>query len=313
LMCSRCRCSVATLEENRIKLNKHTYFPPLVSIPCSDNRQSCRSRWCCWVLERHVELDILVGVERDDDNYKNRQYERAERQDRETSSLAPSGKEKSGRSDRKERGIIAFHLHIPTFVCRLEAIVNLRLTTSLLPVTSIDLALEENVNLTVRSTLHLRDAEVCGDETDETSTTPDVAALAADFWIGKLTVTLVGVEHVRGEENARDFDNVVGCATNTGGERAQTDGGGFTNDDPRCRSGTESEEHGNNQTKRGLGKVGSVDGSSAIEGGQDPGQHNEDHLESGSDETESEGEVVADTGLLEEVNGLVGNQITSQV
>ncbi|KAG9665291.1 putative sugar transporter, partial [Aureobasidium melanogenum] len=56
-----------------------------------------------------------------------------------------------------------------------------------------------------------------------------------------------------------------------------------------------------------------VDGSSAVEGGQNPGQHNENHLESGSDETESESEVVADTGLLEEVDGLVGNQVTSQV
>ncbi|KAG9873461.1 putative sugar transporter, partial [Aureobasidium melanogenum] len=190
-------------------------------------------------------------------------------------------------------------LHIPTF----HLLVIVDINVGLGPVTSINLALEENVNFTVRSALHLRNAEVCGDETDETN--------IRGKW--KLTVTLVGVKHVRGEENARDFDDVVGGTTDTGGKRAETDGRGFTNDDPGCRSGTKGEEHGNNQTKRGLGKVGSVDGSSAIEGGQDPGQHDEDHLESGSDETESEGEVVADTGLLEEVNGLVGNQITSQV
>ncbi|KAG9571471.1 putative sugar transporter, partial [Aureobasidium melanogenum] len=124
---------------------------------------------------------------------------------------------------------------------------------------------------------------------------------------------LVGVEHVRRQEDARDFDDVVGSTTDTGGKRAETNGRGFTDDDPGCRSGTKGEEHGNNQTKRGLSKVGSVDRSSAIEGGQDPGQHNKNHLESGSDETESEGEIVADTGLLEEVNGLISNQVTSQV
>jgi hypothetical protein len=54
--------------------------------------------------------------------------------------------------------------------------INLRL----LPVTSGDLALEHDVNLTVRSALHLRKEKVCSDETEEASTAPDVTTLATD-------------------------------------------------------------------------------------------------------------------------------------
>ena len=50
----------------------------------------------------------------------------------------------------------------------------------LLPVPSIDLALEQNVDLTVRASLHLREMEVCRDETQEACSAPDVTALAAD-------------------------------------------------------------------------------------------------------------------------------------
>jgi hypothetical protein len=47
-------------------------------------------------------------------------------------------------------------------------------------VTSGNLALEHNVNLAVRSTLHLRKEEVCSNETEESSAAPDVTALATD-------------------------------------------------------------------------------------------------------------------------------------
>ena len=50
----------------------------------------------------------------------------------------------------------------------------------LLPVTSVNLALEQDVDLTVRSALHLRNTEVSGDKTDETSAAPDVTTLATN-------------------------------------------------------------------------------------------------------------------------------------
>ncbi|KAG9571472.1 hypothetical protein KCU71_g30, partial [Aureobasidium melanogenum] len=62
---------------------------------------------------------------------------------------------------------------------RLLIIVDIDL--GVLPVTRVNLALEQNIDLTVRSALHLRNAEVCGDETDEASTAPDVATLATDY------------------------------------------------------------------------------------------------------------------------------------
>lgn len=153
----------------------------------------------------------------------------------------------------------------------------------------------------------------------------------------KLTVTAGGVKHVGGKENARNFDNVVGGAANTCGERAETNGRGFTNDDPRSRSGTKGEENGHNQTKGSLSEVGGgrnaeggsdtksdeedgvdsrtpqIDGASTVVGRQNPGLHDEDHLEGGGDEAKSESQILADVSLLEELDGLVGNQVTSSI
>ena len=50
---------------------------------------------------------------------------------------------------------------------------------SLLPLASRHLAVEQNVNLTVRPTLHLGQPEVGHNEAEETGASPDVAALAA--------------------------------------------------------------------------------------------------------------------------------------
>ena len=50
---------------------------------------------------------------------------------------------------------------------------------SLVPLAGIDFALEQDVNLTVGSVLHLRHVEVCQDEAEETGTSPDISTLAA--------------------------------------------------------------------------------------------------------------------------------------
>jgi hypothetical protein len=42
------------------------------------------------------------------------------------------------------------------------------------------MALEENVDLAVRAALHLRQEEVCHDETEETGSGPDITALSTE-------------------------------------------------------------------------------------------------------------------------------------
>lgn len=59
-------------------------------------------------------------------------------------------------------------------------LVGLDVDNGLGPLAGRDLALEQNVNLTVRAALHLRNEEVGHDETEETSAAPNVTALAAE-------------------------------------------------------------------------------------------------------------------------------------
>lgn len=76
----------------------------------------------------------------------------------------------------------------------------------LLPLASWNLALEHDVDLTVRSALHLRQLEVCNNQAEQASATPDITALASNCRMlataGKvyrekeLTIAASGVEHV---------------------------------------------------------------------------------------------------------------------
>lgn len=50
----------------------------------------------------------------------------------------------------------------------------------LLPLAGLDLALEQNVDLSVRSVLHLRKPDECHDQADETGTRPDITTLATE-------------------------------------------------------------------------------------------------------------------------------------
>ena len=129
------------------------------------------------------------------------------------------------------------------------------------------------------------------------------------------------VEHITRKEDTWDVNHVVATTTHTGGERTKTNCRRLTNDNPRCWRRTESEQHGDDKTKRCLrerGCVGfadgagdsecheendveartpDVDGSATDVGREDPGEHDEDHLEGGGDETECEGGVDWDAGL----------------
>lgn len=61
----------------------------------------------------------------------------------------------------------------------LHLVVVLDIDDRLLPLASRHLAVEQDVDLTVRSALHLGQVEEGHDEAEETSATPNVAALAA--------------------------------------------------------------------------------------------------------------------------------------
>lgn len=147
------------------------------------------------------------------------------------------------------------------------------------------------------------------------------------------------VKHPTGEEDTGDVNEVVATTSDTSGERSETNGGGLSDDDPRSGSRSEGEEDGNDETESSLGvgvdgrldvangsgdtksnkensvskRTPEVDASSTKVRCQDPRKHDKDSLESRGDKTHGEGSLGGHTSLLEEVDGLVGNQVTSQV
>ena len=136
-----------------------------------------------------------------------------------------------------------------------------------------------------------------------------------------LTVAVVRVKHVRRHEDARELDNVVHCSSEPSRQRPQADRRRLANDDPRGWRRTKREADGNDQTKcclRQLRGSGHTNGSSYAEtdeqngvgqgtpevdrttaevGREDPGDHDEDHLEGGGDEAEGECQVRSNAGL----------------
>jgi len=95
----------------------------------------------------------------------------------------------------------------------------------LLPLASRDVTLEQDVDLTEGPVLHLRNPDPSQEGADEGGARPDVAALAAQ-------VPLITVEHVAGEEDARDIDQVVGTAPDTGCQWPEANGRCLADDDP---------------------------------------------------------------------------------
>jgi hypothetical protein len=62
----------------------------------------------------------------------------------------------------------------------IHLLVVLDIDDSRLPLASRDMALEQDVDLAVRAALHLRQEEVCHNETEETGSSPDVTALSTE-------------------------------------------------------------------------------------------------------------------------------------
>ena len=94
-----------------------------------------------------------------------------------------------------------------------------------LPFASLNTTLEQNVNLTEGSVLHLRNPDPRQDGTNQGGASPDVAALAAQ-------VPLIGVEHVAGKEDARNVDQVVCTSSDTGCQWSETNRRCLTDDNP---------------------------------------------------------------------------------
>jgi hypothetical protein len=130
---------------------------------------------------------------------------------------------------------------LQTMLHRVRLLVSCNINFGLGPLAGRNLALEQNVNLTVGAALHLRQEKVCQHKAEETSTTPDVTALATE--VGLLLFvsnsngcrsrkSYIRVEHVAREENAWNVNHVVGSASNTSSQRPKTNSRGLSNDDP---------------------------------------------------------------------------------
>lgn len=142
-----------------------------------------------------------------------------------------------------------------------------------------------------------------------------------------MRITYRRVEHVAGEEDTGDVDEVVSSTANTSGKRTKADGGGLSNDDPRGGSGTKGEENGDEKTEGSL-RVGdgcldrfiavvrdrgsdtesdeeddsdclttNIDLTAGEVCHEDPGEHDHDSLKCRGDEAQGESHSIGHTGL----------------
>ena len=73
-------------------------------------------------------------------------------------------------------------LNTVTLSARTSLLVIIVIHRGLRPLARVDLAFEQNVNLTVGPTFHLRQAEPGCHQTDESRSTPDVATLSTNYY-----------------------------------------------------------------------------------------------------------------------------------
>ena len=152
----------------------------------------------------------------------------------------------------------------------------------------------------------------------------------------KWVKSYIRVKHVAGKENARNVDCIVATTSNTSCQGSKTNSRCFTDDDPRSRRRSQGEENGDNETKGGLcerSRFGNslswrangacntqgneeadvderspyVDGTTTEIRGQNPRQHDKDHLESGCDQTEGKRSVGAHASLCEGISIIAQN------
>lgn len=177
-----------------------------------------------------------------------------------------------------------------------------------------DLAVEQDVRLTVRAVLELGKAKVGRHEADDGGATPDVAALARE-------VPARGVEQLRGEVDHGDLGDVVGGAADAGAEGAEAHGGGLGDDGVGDGAEGAGVHERDEDAEDGLGVVGrrvlldrrtdaedeekgdvgdgapEVDGSTAEPRCEEQGSNVGDELKARIDQVELEGTAGIDTGL----------------
>lgn len=94
---------------------------------------------------------------------------------------------------------------------------------SLLELSGRDLAVEQDIRLTVRTVLELRKTKVGRNKANNSSASPDITTLASH-------VPASGVEELGGEVDHGDLSNVVCGTANTGAESTETHRGRLGND-----------------------------------------------------------------------------------
>jgi len=102
-------------------------------------------------------------------------------------------------------------------------VVVLDIDDGLLELSRRDLAVEQNVQLAITPTLEFRQAKKCASETDSSSATPDISALACKIPTSR-------VQHLTGQVNHRNLRNVVRSATDSSGQSPQPHGARFGDD-----------------------------------------------------------------------------------
>ena len=69
---------------------------------------------------------------------------------------------------------------------------------------------------------------------------------------GKWAPAYKRVQHVARQEDTGDVDEVVTSTSNTSGQGSKTDGGRLSDDNPRSRGRSQSEQDGDDETQRCL-------------------------------------------------------------
>lgn len=86
-----------------------------------------------------------------------------------------------------------------------------------------NLAVEQDISLTVCAVLELRQEEVCHNPAHNSSTSPDISTLSCQ-------VPSSRVEQLRCKEDHGNFGNVVSATADTSAQSTETDGRGLRDD-----------------------------------------------------------------------------------
>lgn len=114
-----------------------------------------------------------------------------------------------------------------------------------------NLAIEEDVELTVRAILELRKAKVGSDPADDSGASPDISTLASKVPSGR-------VEELRSQVDHGDLRDVVGGATNTSAQGTEAHRRRLCDDSIGYGTEGAGEHEGDNNAQDGLCIVGRV-------------------------------------------------------